>query len=70
MPRGDRTGPDGRGPMTGRGAGYCSGSTTPGYSGRFFNLWNLGRRIFNNRLFRGRGMRNTVKGNSRNQDPR
>jgi len=23
MPRGDRTGPDGRGPMTGRGMGYC-----------------------------------------------
>ena len=23
MPRGDRTGPTGFGPMTGRGAGYC-----------------------------------------------
>lgn len=31
MPRGDRTGPDGIGPMTGRGAGYCAGSSTPGY---------------------------------------
>lgn len=31
MPRGDRTGPNGMGPMTGRGAGYCSGSTVPGY---------------------------------------
>ena len=25
MPRGDRTGPIGMGPMTGRGAGYCRG---------------------------------------------
>lgn len=25
MPRGDRTGPMGMGPMTGRGAGYCGG---------------------------------------------
>lgn len=31
MPRGNRTGPDGMGPMTGRGAGFCSGSGTPGY---------------------------------------
>lgn len=25
MPRGDRTGPMGQGPVTGRGLGYCSG---------------------------------------------
>ncbi len=31
MPRGDRTGPDGMGSMTGRGAGFCSGSGMPGY---------------------------------------
>jgi hypothetical protein len=31
MPRGDRTGPAGMGPMTGRAAGYCSGYSTPGY---------------------------------------
>ena len=31
MPRGDRTGPWGSGPMSGRGMGYCSGSTNPGY---------------------------------------
>lgn len=39
MPRGDRTGPDGRGPMTGRGAGLCRGNDSPGYTssggGRF-----------------------------------
>lgn len=31
MPRGDRTGPEGRGSMTGRGAGFCSGNKSPGY---------------------------------------
>ena len=30
MPRGDRTGPEGKGPKTGRGAGYCSGNEQPG----------------------------------------
>lgn len=32
MPRGDRTGPDGTGPMTGRGAGYCAGYAMPGFA--------------------------------------
>ncbi len=32
MPRGDRTGPAGMGPMTGRGAGYCAGFDRPGYA--------------------------------------
>ena len=43
MPGGDRTGPIGRGPMTGRGAGFCAGYgvpefTNPGYGagGAFF----------------------------------
>lgn len=31
MPGGDKTGPNGIGPMTGRGAGYCAGYSTPGY---------------------------------------
>jgi len=30
MPFGDRTGPMGLGPMTGRGAGYCAGFPMPG----------------------------------------
>ncbi len=29
MPRGDRTGPMGMGPRTGRAVGYCAGSGTP-----------------------------------------
>ena len=32
MPRGDRTGPAGAGPMTGRRAGYCSGFSAPGFA--------------------------------------
>ncbi|HAG22126.1 MAG TPA: hypothetical protein DCG87_02355 [Synergistaceae bacterium] len=38
MPRGDRTGPAGFGPMTGRRAGYCAGYTVPGY----MNPWPYG----------------------------
>ena len=32
MPRGNRTGPRGDGPMTGRGAGQCAGFDRPGYA--------------------------------------
>ncbi len=32
MPAGDRTGPDGFGPMTGKGLGYCAGHAAPGYA--------------------------------------
>jgi hypothetical protein len=31
MPRGDRTGPNGLGPMTGRRMGFCAGNNNPGY---------------------------------------
>lgn len=31
MPRGDKTGPQGAGPRTGRAAGYCAGYSVPGY---------------------------------------
>lgn len=34
MPGGDRTGPQGMGPMTGRGAGYCGGAGAPGGAAR------------------------------------
>jgi len=51
MPGGDRTGPMGQGPMTGRAAGYCTGSPAPGYMnpapGGGFESWGRG--------FRGRG---------------
>lgn len=32
MPRGDRRGPEGTGPMTGRGLGYCAGNDRPGFA--------------------------------------
>lgn len=32
MPGGDRTGPAGLGPMTGRAAGFCAGYPAPGYA--------------------------------------
>ncbi|HOO98284.1 MAG TPA: DUF5320 domain-containing protein [Bacteroidales bacterium] len=32
MPRGDRTGPIGQGPFTGRGLGYCTGFDSPGFT--------------------------------------
>lgn len=42
MPRGDRTGPMGMGPMSGRGAGYCAGFGMPGFAnpagGRGFGM--------------------------------
>jgi len=34
MPGFDRTGPEGRGSMTGRGAGYCAGNETPQFANR------------------------------------
>ncbi len=45
MPRGDRTGPWGAGPMTGRGAGYCAGYPAPGFAtapGGFRARWPWG----------------------------
>ena len=35
MPRGNRTGPRGLGPMTGRAMGYCAGYPVPGYLNPF-----------------------------------
>ena len=46
MPRGDRTGPWGAGPMTGRAAGYCAGYTVPGFMnpiGGYGRGWGRGR---------------------------
>ena len=41
MPAGDRTGPTGMGPRTGRGMGYCGGYDAPGWS-----HWGPGRRLY------------------------
>lgn len=43
MPRGDRTGPGGMGPMTGRAAGYCNGYDRPGYANFGYPGRGMGR---------------------------
>ena len=48
MPRGDRSGPSGEGPTTGRGMGNCAGNDHPGYMNSFSN-WGRG----SEREFRG-----------------
>ncbi len=46
MPAGDRTGPMGAGPMTGRRMDYCAGYLVPGYANPAFG-WGYGfRRSF------------------------
>ena len=42
MPGGDRTGPMGMGPRTGRAAGYCAGYSIPGYMNPFGGRLGLG----------------------------
>ncbi|MCK5839443.1 MAG: DUF5320 domain-containing protein [Bacteroidales bacterium] len=37
MPRGDRSGPSGEGPKTGKGMGYCTENEHPGYMNTFSN---------------------------------
>ena len=50
MPRRDGMGPEGLGPLTGRAAGYCAGSSTPGCQNPV-----LGRRRLLRWPFFGRG---------------
>ncbi len=60
MPRGDRTGPTGIGPMSGRGAGYCAGFDMPGFANRAFGRsFGAGFERIRGRGFRGHyGWRN------------
>ena len=55
MPGGDRTGPMGMGPMTGRGAGYCAGFAAPGFAsggrGGFFGRGRGGGRGWRNMFY-------------------
>ena len=50
MPGGDGTGPNGMGPRTGRGMGFCNGYNSEGYANPSFQ-----RRGFGRRMGRGRG---------------
>lgn len=43
MPGGDRTGPMGMGPRTGRAAGYCAGYDRPGYMNGYGGGYGWGR---------------------------
>ena len=43
MPRGDRTGPFGEGPKTGRQMGYCTGHESPGFANQQTNWRGTGR---------------------------
>ncbi len=48
MARGDRTGPEGRGPLTGRGMGFCADNKEPGYTaGGGFSGRRRGRGFYN-----------------------
>jgi hypothetical protein len=53
MPRGDRTGPEGEGPLTGRQAGFCAGNDRPGYAEPGPGYAGYGRG-FGGRRFAGR----------------
>ena len=54
MPTGDRTGPQGLGPRTGRGEGYCAGHSVPGYMNpRGGGLFGFGRRWGRGREYGG-----------------
>ena len=55
MPRGDRTGPRGEGPRTGRQLGYCVGNDQPGFVNQNAN-WGRGYgRQFRGGFGQGRG---------------
>lgn len=58
MPGGDRTGPLGAGPRTGRGAGYCSGYAVPGYMNPVSGRGSWGWGAYGRGRGGGRGWRN------------
>jgi len=62
MPFGDRTGPRGLGPMSGRAAGFCAGYDEPGYVNPVLgrSTFGFGRGFGRSRGWfgRGRGWRN------------
>ncbi len=65
MPRGDKTGPMGAGPMTGRGAGYCAGFDRPGFANMDFAPMGRARGFGGGRGGgRGRGFRNRAYWNA------
>jgi len=61
MPRGDKTGPAGTGPMTGRQLGYCRGNEAPGFTNQGFGF---GGRFGRNKGF-GRNFREGYRAGNR-----
>ena len=61
MPGGDRTGPMGMGPMTGRAAGICAGNTVPGFASAPGGRGFRGGRGQGNGGQGGRGRRNRFR---------
>ncbi len=55
MPQGDRTGPNGQGPMTGRAMGFCAGYNTPGFMNQGFGR-GMGRGFGRGFAWRARAM--------------
>ena len=59
MPRGNRRGPEGMGPMSGRGAGYCAGYDMPGCANPMMYRGGYGRRAWDrpggHGMYRGGG---------------
>ncbi len=55
MPRGDRTGPNGAGPRSGRGLGFCNGNNVAGFQNNGFGHGGFGAGRGFGRGF-GRGM--------------
>jgi len=51
MPGGDKTGPMGQGPMTGRRMGICTGFSRPGINRFFGGGFGRGRGVGNRRYF-------------------
>ncbi len=57
MPFGDRTGPQGMGPMTGRSLGYCAGYSPPGFTRPGFGRgYGRGRRGGYRNWYRAAGL--------------
>lgn len=52
MPYGDRTGPRGYGPRSGRGMGYCTGHTGPGNEMMYSRRGGMGYRHGRRHMFR------------------
>lgn len=61
MPRGDQTGPNGAGALSGRRMGFCAGNNIPGFQSNESNYFEQGGYGFRHRF--GRGGNRNFRGN-------